>query len=118
LLAFLLLLIALIIFVFKMLVERSTSRRQKQSAIIKKLQESEQRYQLAMEGSHDGIWDWDIQTGASFCSPRFAELLGFDLQDVSSDPFGSWFAALHPDDRDATSEAMRLHLEEHVPYDV
>ena len=38
-------------------------------AALKAAQRSEQRYELAADGSNDGIWDWDVAADALYCSP-------------------------------------------------
>ncbi len=40
------------------------------------LQRSEQRLELAVSGTSDGLWDWDLTTDDLWCAPRFLELLG------------------------------------------
>lgn len=78
---------------------------------------SEERFALALRGTNDGIWDWDLLTDRVFYSPRFKELLGYGEEE-----FGVWLSAmsdvLHPDDFDATWAAVERHLRERVPYNV
>lgn len=40
-----------------------------------------ERLNLAIEGSRDGVWDWDIQTGRLVISDRPRQILGFSGQD-------------------------------------
>jgi len=81
------------------------------------LQASEERYALAVRGSTDGLWDWDVTTNAVHFSARFKELLGFD-EDEFPHRFESWEVRLHPDDHERTLAAVRAHLEQQTPYDV
>lgn len=82
------------------------------------LRESEQRFQLAVQGSTDGLWDWPgTSDGTAWWSPRYYELLGFVPGEVDAN-FLDLHARLHPDDQAAIMEAIRAHLEERRPYDV
>jgi two-component system sensor histidine kinase/response regulator len=78
---------------------------------------SEERYALAVRGSNDGIWDWDIPSNNVAFSPRFKELLGYE-PDEFADRFDAFSTRLHPEDFDATMAAVKAHLEQGHPYDV
>ncbi len=81
------------------------------------LRKSEERFNLAVAGSNDGIWDWDIRTNEVYYAPRFKELLGFD-DDEFENTFAAFQSHLHPDDCDSTLVNIQRHLQDHVPYDV
>ena len=81
------------------------------------LQESESRYQLAVRGSSDGLWDWDIQNNTVYYSPRFKELLGFKDEELG-DTLECWTSRLHAFDKKSTLEAIQQHIEQGNPYDV
>ena len=81
------------------------------------LQASEERFSLAVSGSTDGLWDWDVRTNEVYYSPRFKELLGYG-DDEFENVFASFETHLHPDDREPTFVQVRQHLENRQPYDV
>jgi PAS domain S-box-containing protein len=83
----------------------------------KELEESEERFTLAINGSNEGIWDWNILTDSVYCSPRFRELLGYRADEMNND-FAEFASALHPDDHDRVMAALRSHLEQDTPYDM
>ena len=73
------------------------------------LNASVERYDLAMRGANDGLWDWDAPTDRLHISPRFKELSGLDTDATSIDP-REWLANLHPDDVRRYGEDIRRHL--------
>lgn len=81
------------------------------------LKENQERLDLAIRGTSDGLWDWDIETGEEYWSPRFKELLGHKEDEIEASHEG-FQKLLHPDDAPLVAEAVRLHLEEDVPYDI
>ena len=81
------------------------------------LRKSEERFDLAVAGSNDGIWDWDVRTNEVYYAPRFKELLGF-RDDEFDNSFAAFETALHPDDRQETLELVHRHLKDREPYDV
>lgn len=89
------------------------------------LRQAEERLELAVEGSSDGLWDgrplkdepwWSPRTPV-WWSPRFKELLGF-RSDEFPHVLESWAARLHPDDKDRIFQALTAHIERRIPYDV
>lgn len=81
------------------------------------LRDSEERFDLAIQGSQDGLWDWDMSTDAVWYSPRFSQLVGWP-EDEFEHHLTSWTDILHPDDYEPTMEAIQTHLREKVPFDV
>jgi PAS domain S-box-containing protein len=95
------------------LVQDITARKQME----KEVRAGRLRFELAVRGSNDGIWDWDIVHGSVYYSPRFLELLGFCEQQVrQSQTF--FFERMHPDDIGEVRMALREHLRDRRPYDV
>ena len=61
------------------------------------LQESQKRFALAVRGTNDGIWDWDLDSGKVYFSPHWKQMLGYELKDVDNN-FIAWRNLIHPDD--------------------
>ncbi|MFM2095029.1 MAG: hypothetical protein RIS70_2153, partial [Planctomycetota bacterium] len=78
---------------------------------------SPDRFELAVLGSSDGIWDWNTETDECFFSERYKELLGYS-GDEFPHHFESFLSHLHPDDRRVNWDAMQRHLQSGIAYDV
>ena len=81
------------------------------------LRASEERYALFERGVNDGLWDWNIRTGAHYQSPRWKEIVG-SRDDAVPYNESSFFDRVHPDDAAAVHEALRRHYEEGARYEV
>jgi PAS domain S-box-containing protein len=71
--------------------------------------ESEERWQFALEGSGDGIWDWNVQTGEVFYSNQCKAMLGFEPGEMGSSCV-EWDRRVHPDDKDKYFTDMHEHF--------
>jgi len=81
------------------------------------LQESQERFQLAVQGSGDVLWDWNILNQEFYLSPRFCQLLGYEADQLDR-TLDTWKAHIHPLDQDRVAQALKQHLEKSVPYEV
>ena len=73
------------------------------------LRSSEERWQLAVQGSNDGIWDWNIPTGEIFFSPRWKALRGFEDREITN-RVDKWQRCIHPDDLDRVLRSIDAYL--------
>ena len=74
---------------------------------------SAERYAVAIAGSSDGIWDWDILSNIVFYSDRFKEILGYASEEFP-DTIDAFRSRLHPEDADNVWAAEESHLTELV----
>ncbi|MEJ5310051.1 MAG: PAS domain S-box protein [Anaerolineae bacterium] len=70
-----------------------TARKQAEAA----LRSSEARWQFALEGAGEGVWDWNLQTNQVYFSPQWKAMLGYAPHEISN-VFEEWFKRVHPDD--------------------
>ncbi|MDH3662912.1 MAG: diguanylate cyclase, partial [Alphaproteobacteria bacterium] len=59
------------------------------NAALGRLQQSEARLRLALEGAREGIWDWNVETNELYLSPQAGAILGFAPDDLPAD-IGFW----------------------------
>ncbi|MDP2431533.1 MAG: response regulator [Pseudomonadota bacterium] len=73
------------------------------------LAKSEERFDLAMRGANDGVWDWDMVHGSVYYSPRWKAMLGHGEDEIGA-TLGEWSERVHPDDLAAARAAIETHL--------
>lgn len=74
-----------------------------------RLRQSEDRWQLAVQGINAGIWEIDFESSRFFVSDRSREMLGYAPGDLD-DSRAAWEALIHPEDRAEAARAMEAHL--------
>ncbi len=90
--------------------ERQSSLRKTQALL-----ESHQRYDLAVAGVKDGIFDINYETGGAYYSPNWKMMLGYGEADIPGEP-RIWEELIHPEDRGRVLQIVREHWEKHTPF--
>jgi diguanylate cyclase (GGDEF)-like protein/PAS domain S-box-containing protein/putative nucleotidyltransferase with HDIG domain len=79
------------------------------------LRRSEERYALAVRGSKDGLWDWNLLTDEVYFSPRWKAILGYAKNEIGNAPT-EWFKRIHQEDIEAVRNDIAAHLQGHTPH--
>ncbi|MEC4803034.1 MAG: PAS domain-containing protein [Jaaginema sp. PMC 1079.18] len=79
------------------------------------LQESEERWQLALKGANDGIWDWNLASDTLFFSTHLLEMLGY-ADGEWGDRFESWRDRIHPEDLERVLRTLNRHFDQETPF--
>ncbi|MBS0016760.1 MAG: PAS domain-containing protein, partial [Arthrospira sp. SH-MAG29] len=79
------------------------------------LRESELRLELALESSHIGLWDWNIQTNQVVFNQQWRSLLGYEQHEIDND-LEEWQSRVHPEDLPRVYEDINQHLQKHTPF--
>jgi PAS domain S-box-containing protein len=75
---------------------------------------SEERYALAVRGTNDGIWDWDLLSDRVYYSPRWKAILGLEDAEVGEAP-AEWLGRLHPEDVARVRAKLADHRDGRAP---
>ncbi len=78
------------------------------------LGQSEKRFRVAMDAIDEGIWDWNIQTGAVYYSPGWKRILEWEEGELNQD-YETWESRIHFDDRDHTLTCLNRLLSGELP---
>ncbi len=78
------------------------------------LRASEERLAHALEGTQQGLWDWDLATGRLYRSPRWFEMIGLEAGSVEA-TLAAGLERVHPEDRRQAEASLSAHLEGRLP---
>ncbi len=78
------------------------------------LKESEWRWQFALEGAGEGVWDWNVQTNIIYYSRRWKEMLGYTEQEIGN-TLSEWDNRVHPEDKAKCYEDLKNHFAGKTP---
>ncbi|HSN33874.1 MAG TPA: PAS domain-containing protein, partial [Ideonella sp.] len=79
------------------------------------LSAAQQRLSLALEVSEAGFWSWDLNTQAEHYSTAFKALMGYAEADFPAQ--FAFFGAIHPDDSEATLDALAAAIQDGARFD-
>lgn len=82
------------------------------------LRASEERFNLVIQGTNDGVWDWmDISKDEEYWSPQFKRLLGYEDSEIKAS-YSQFLSMLHPDDLERTRKHIEEHFNKLVPFNI
>ncbi len=84
----------------------------KRKELEMQLEHANQRFDLAMDATLDGIWDWDLVNNKIYLSPNWKRMLGYENEAIESTP-DLWKSYIHPDDYKNVSIRLDNHINGH-----
>lgn len=87
----------------------------------RKLHDRELEYQRlrlsnTIEGTNIGTWEWNVQTGEVIFNQRWAEIIGYTLDELSPVSIETWLKFAHPDDLKQSGQLLQDHFAGKIPY--
>jgi len=91
---------------------QAIERRRAEEALV----ENERRLALAIKGTNAGWWDWQVQTGELMLDMRWAEMVGYTLDELKPISIRTWFDFCHPGDLQESGRLLEKHFSGQTDY--
>ncbi|UUX93472.1 response regulator [Methanoplanus endosymbiosus] len=79
------------------------------------LQKIRNRFELAVDASEHGLWDWNLDTDEIYFSPRYYTMLGYEPEELPMS-LSTWVDLMHPEDRGEVVPRIYGYVQEARPY--
>lgn len=84
--------------------------------IIDELVHTRERFRAVLEGTNVGTWEWNVQTGETIFNERWADIVGYTLEELAPINIETWMKLAHPDDLDESSKRLNECFERKSEY--
>ncbi len=88
----------------------------KKKIIEQDLQQERNRLAGIIEGTNAGTWEWNVQTGETNVNERWAEIIGYTLNELAPITIGTWIKFCHPEDLEAGNVLIKKHFKGETGY--
>ncbi|MBF0159655.1 MAG: PAS domain-containing protein [Magnetococcales bacterium] len=75
-----------------------------------------QRLANILEGTRAGTWEWNVQTGETLLNERWAEIIGYTLEEISPVSLETWLRFTHQEDLQRSNELLKQHFKGAIGY--
>ncbi len=89
-----------------------TKRRRAEQALAME----KRRLSNILEGTNVGTWEWNVQTGETIFNERWAEIVGYTLEELMPVTIDTWLKLAHPDDLKLSRALLERHFRKELPY--
>ncbi|MBU1170247.1 MAG: PAS domain S-box protein, partial [Proteobacteria bacterium] len=76
----------------------------------KELKIQKDRLEYILEGTNVGTWEWNVQTGETVFNKRWADIIGYTLDEITPVSIDTWVKYVHPDDLEKNNKALEAHF--------
>ncbi|MFC3978344.1 PAS domain-containing protein [Belliella kenyensis] len=95
---------------------RATGRKVNQKLVgsfqdITEIKSSNYKQKLILEGTNVGTWEWNVQTGETIYNDRWAEIVGYTLEELAPISIERWIELVHPDDLEESEKRLNACIE-------
>lgn len=73
--------------------------------------QEKQRLNFILEGTNVGTWEWNVQTNEAVFNERWANIIGYTLEELSPISIETWLKYSHPDDLKESNELLQKHFQ-------
>jgi len=80
------------------------------------LKNQKERLNNILEGTNVGTWEWNVQTGETIFSEKWANIIGYTLKEISPVSIDTWIIFAHPDDLEKSNELLEKHFNGELDY--
>ncbi|MBP6497155.1 MAG: PAS domain S-box protein [Campylobacteraceae bacterium] len=78
--------------------------------------QNEQRLESIINGTNAGTWEWNVQTGETIFNEKWAQMVGYTLDELLPTTLDTWLKLTHPDDTIHARELLEQHFSGMVDY--
>lgn len=84
--------------------------------LAKELEKSKNRYEMAVDGTEAGIYEWDIISNKLIASAQFKKLLGYDIDEDLDIDFEFYMSWIHPDNKQNFNDNVKTAIDKGTRY--
>lgn len=81
-----------------------------------KIRVSQERLDLTLKATNSGLWDWNLKTGSIYINNRFAEIIGYSIDELLPMTRKKWEGLCHEDDLAASEKNRKIHFKGKSPF--
>ncbi len=78
---------------------------------VQELVDARRRYKSVLEGTNVGTWEWNVQTGETIFNERWADIVGYTLEELAPISIETWMNLAHPDDLEESGKRLTACFE-------
>lgn len=69
-----------------------------------------------IQGTNVGTWEWNVQTGETVFNEKWAELIGYSLEELQPISINTWMRFANPEDLEKSNQLLQLHFDGKTDY--